>query len=163
MTPKYPLPTTKLSQNFTWEEACTTENRIIDNSIPPELYPAIYNTARKMESVRSSLDNVAIFVNSWYRCRALNLTIGSNPDTTQHAIGKAVDFRAPAFGSPLYICKRLERYKETLDFDQLIYEHTWVHISFRSNPNVKARRQVLTLLRTGRYSIGITDKNGVPV
>lgn len=150
------------SSNFSWEEAEVTQHRTVDNTIPRELFPAVINTANRMEVVRTLLNSQPISINSWYRCRMLNLAIGSNPDTTQHAKGEAVDFICPKFGTPIAICKKLVKYSSMLMYDQLIFEHTWVHISFLSNPDVKPRQQVLTLLQSGKYAVGITDKLGRP-
>jgi hypothetical protein len=152
-------PDKQPSQHFTWDEADVTNHRGFDNRIPVDLFPVIINTASRMESVKSSLDFKPILINSWYRCRGLNIAVGSS-DKSQHAKGEAVDFIAPKFGTPKQICERLAKYVETLKFDQLIYEHTWVHISFLSNPNIKPRMQVLTLLHNKKYAQGITDKFG---
>jgi zinc D-Ala-D-Ala carboxypeptidase len=150
-----------LSQHFSWEEACITEHRNLDNSIPVQLYKVIKNTAQGMERVRALL-NTPVSVNSWYRCRELNIAIGSNPDTTQHAKGEAVDFISPGYGLPLEIVKKLVKYTPLIDYDQLILEHQWVHISFLVPP-AKPRNQVLTLLQSKKYASGITDSFGVPV
>jgi hypothetical protein len=156
-------PQASPSPNFSWAEAEITNHRNLDNRLPPELYPAVIFTAQRMEAVRSFLESRPIIVSSWYRCRALNFAIGSNPETTQHAKGEAVDFICPSFGSPQKICQKLIKYVTILKYDQLIFEHSWVHISFPSNPSVKNRGQTLTLLASGKYALGITDKQGNPL
>ncbi len=150
-----------LSPHFSWEEACITSHRGIDNSIPPEIEGAVRSTATKMEVVRSTL-GTPILINSWYRCPLLNTAIGGTP-SSQHLRGEAVDFISPFFGSPLLVCKRLISHITEVDFDQLILEHSWVHISFKSDPSGVPRRQVLTLLRDSRYAVGLTNKDGDPV
>jgi zinc D-Ala-D-Ala carboxypeptidase len=147
------------SQHFTWQEAEVTSHRSFDNRIPIDLWPVIINTAQNLEAVKSSLDFKPILVSSWYRCPGLNTSVGSS-SKSQHLKGEAVDFIAPKFGTAREICERLAKYKENLRFDQLIYEHTWVHISFLSNPNAVPRMQVLTLLHNKKYAQGITDKFG---
>ena len=52
--------------------------------------------------------------------------------------GYAADFVCPDFGSPLKIVKALAA--TGIQFDKLIQEGTWVHISFAP----EARRQLLT-------------------
>jgi putative chitinase len=64
---------------------------------------------------------------SGYRCPALNAAVGGSK-TSAHMEGYAEDFWCPAFGSPAQIVHALAA--SGLKFDQLIYEHTWVHISF---------------------------------
>ncbi len=150
-----------LSPHFSWEEACITSHRGIDNSIPSEIEGAIRSTAARMEIVRAVL-GTPILVNSWYRCPALNTAIGGTSGS-QHIRGEAVDFISPFFGSPLLICKRLISHITEVDFDQLILEHSWIHVSFRSDPSGVPRRQVLTLLRDSKYAVGLTNKDGVPV
>lgn len=151
-----------LTTNFTWAEAEITSFRDIDNTIPPDIYPAIINTATKMERIREILKH-SILINSWYRCFLLNTAVGSNNKTSVHPKGEAVDFICPGYGAPVDVVKRLVANSSILKYDQIILEHTWVHISFPSVPSVKPRGQVLTLLSNKKYAVGITDKNGVMV
>jgi hypothetical protein len=153
---------TQLTEHFTLEEAQITNHRTIDNTAPMVIIPVLMKTAVGMERVRACLEDKAIMINSWYRCPPLNIAVGSSP-TSQHPKGEAVDFICPAYGSPLKIVRKLAENKILIRFDQLILEHTWVHISFNSNPDGKQRGQVLTLLSNKNYAQGITDKNGVPV
>lgn len=151
-----------ITEHFSWEEAETTSHRNLDNSIPKGMEPVIINTARQMERVRAILGNRSIHINSWYRSPEVNEAVGGS-QSSQHSKGQAVDFVCPSFGGPLDICKKIIQYKELIRFDQLIYEHTWVHISFLSDPNAKPRGQVLTLLNNKKYAVGLTNKQGVPV
>jgi len=153
---------TQLTEHFTLEEAQITNHREIDNIAPMVIIPVLMKTAMGMERVRACLEDKSIIVSSWYRCPELNKAVGSGP-TSQHPKGEAVDFISPAYGSPLKIVRKLAENQILIRFDQLILEHTWVHISFQSNPDVKPRGQVLTLLSNKKYAQGITDKNGVPV
>lgn len=151
---------TILTEHFSLEEAQTTSHRGIDNTIPPEFMVNVNNSARKMERVRALLDDKNIHINSWYRCPEVNEAVGSKP-TSQHTKGEAVDFICPSFGSLIVVMKKLIQFPELLKYDQLIYEHTWIHISFLANPHAVPRNQVLSLLHDGRYAIGITDKLGL--
>lgn len=148
----------ELSDNFSWDEASVTQHRDIDNSIPLEIIPAVKFTANRMEYVRALL-NSPILINSWYRCPELNKIVGG-AENSQHMQGCAVDFKAPRFGGPLDICQKIIKYADLINFDQLIYEYSWVHISFSPIPNTVGRKQVLTLLNSKKYAQGLTNKDG---
>jgi len=153
-----------LSEHFTLAEATHSQEAArkgIDNSLPSgEVVMTAAKTAVKLEKVRVILGNKPISVSSWIRCLALNRALKSKDDS-KHVLGEAVDFICPAFGSPLDICRELIRQKVLVGFDQLILEHTWVHISWNALPNAIQRGQVLSLLSTGGYANGLTVLNGV--
>lgn len=149
-----------LSQHFSFEEAITSETAArkgIENIPDHNTLVTMYATANKLERVRALLA-VPLHINSWFRCVELNSAIGSK-NTSQHIKGEAVDFIAPTFGTPFDICKKILEYKDLINFDQLILEHTWVHIS-SAILSGKPRNQVLSLLAGGGYSQGLTDKTG---
>lgn len=155
------MDTIHLSDHFNIAEVTVSEtaSRLgIDNSVPSHLTDTLKFTAAGMERVRAALGNNPVSINSWYRCLLLNRALNSK-DTSQHRKGEAVDFICPAYGSPAEIVKTLVQLQPLIRYDQLILEHTWVHISFSPSP----RSQVLSLLSNGSYSTGITDKNGVPL
>ena len=79
-----------------------------------------------------------IFVSSGFRCAELNLAIGGSK-TSDHCNGLAADWSCPDFGTPLEVCQRLVEVG-LKDFDQLIYEGTWVHLGI----GVRMREQLLT-------------------
>lgn len=152
----------KLTEHFDWAEVTrsdTASRKGIDNSLPSSLLPTIQKTATRMERVRAVL-GAPVHITSWYRCLALNAVLGSKP-TSKHILGEAVDFDAPSYGSPKDICLRLINRKEIIQWDQLILEHTWVHISWNSIPNGEQRGQVLSLQSDGSYAIGLTTPSGV--
>lgn len=154
-----------LSEHFTLDEAIASQTAAregIDNyPTNQEVITTASKTAVKMEKVRVVLNNLPISISSWIRCLALNRALKSS-DSSQHVKGEAVDFICPAFGSPLEICKQLVKYKEVIGWDQLILEHTWVHISWKSTPNATQRGEVLSLLSDKSYAKGLTDKSGKP-
>jgi zinc D-Ala-D-Ala carboxypeptidase len=150
-----------LSEWFDWEEANVTQHREINNEIPIELYPVIKNTALNADRVRNLL-GVPMLVTSWYRSPALNTAVGSNNNTSEHPLGRAIDFYAPRFGSPVQVVKWILKNGDMVGFNQLILEHGWIHISFPVPPAVP-KNQVLTLLYNGKYASGITDKYGNPI
>lgn len=141
----------RLSQHFDLSEYTASETaarRGIDNTPPDELIPNLRKMAEVMEKIRDLL-GAAIIVTSGYRCLELNTAIGSKP-TSAHVLGLATDFIAPSYGSPLEICRAIEPHVQAMGIDQLIYEHTWVHVGLRANP----RGQLLTL-HGGGYLPGI--------
>lgn len=153
-----------LSDHFTLEEAIaseTAERNGINNIPDSDTIRVMQKTADKMEKVRALLGDSPLHINSWYRCPILNMKIGSQ-STSQHLKGEAVDFICPKFGSPLAICKQIIEYKALIPFDQLILEHTWVHISF-AILNGNPRGHVLSLLTNKKYAAGLTDLNGNPL
>lgn len=89
-----------------------------------------------LQKVRDLLGS-PIVITSAYRSPIVNAAIGGSR-TSQHMVGLAADFTAPQFGTPLDICRAIV--KSGIDFDQLIFEGSWVHVSF----NAKPRRSVLT-------------------
>jgi hypothetical protein len=137
----------------------TAERKGIDNHPSAAVLEVMDKSAMGMEKIRAVLMNKAIHINSWYRSHDLNKIIGG-VDTSQHIDGEAIDFICPIFGDPLAICKAIIAQKELIRFDQLILEHTWVHVSFAILSG-KPRGQVLSLLSSGKYALGLTDKNGV--
>ena len=108
-----------------------------------------------LEPCREILGNVPMIVTSGVRCPGLNAAVGGSP-TSAHMYGLAVDFIAPAFGSPYMVACKLVAELRTrgIRFDQIIYEHTWVHISIE-HPSGEQRGQVLTLMEDGSYKQGI--------
>jgi hypothetical protein len=83
---------------------------------------------------------------------AVNDAVGGVADSA-HRLAYACDFTCPGFGSPLMIAERLDTAEKqgAIDFDQLIYEGTWVHIS--RDPRLSAQR--LTLVDGDAYTSGI--------
>ena len=119
----------------------TAERQGIDNSLPGVLYQSALYTLTCMEVVRVLLNNHACNITSGYRSFELDVAIkgyrARRP--SQHSRAEAVDFVCRGYGTPWQICHRLV--KAGLHFDQLIFEGTWVHLSFKSTD---PRRQVLT-------------------
>ena len=104
----YPYPDHAPSTHFSWAEAEITSHRGIDNRIPKQYWINVIYTAVGMESARLILNKFPILVTSWYRCPELNTAIGSKL-TSQHLIGKAVDWICPGFGTPGNDTKKLLR------------------------------------------------------
>lgn len=126
-----------ITPNFSLEELTTTSQRGIDNTPDEKALANLRITALGMERVRSSLDGNPVHINSAYRSPILNEKIGGSK-TSAHCHGWAVDFICPALGSPQKVAKRI--IERNIRFDQLIYEGSWVHISF----DPRMRGEILT-------------------
>lgn len=150
-----------ITEHFTLAELTHSGTAIARKlpNIPPEhTLEVLKKTAHCMERVRAALKNSPIRITSWYRSPEVNDAVRSHR-TSQHIKGEAVDFTCPAFGTPVEICAELVALKDLIRFDQLILEPSWVHISFAIISG-KPRGNVLTLLSTGKYAVGLTDMKG---
>lgn len=130
----------QLSEHFSLSEftdSATALRRGIDNEPEGQAMQHMRTlTAPGMEQVRLLLGQ-PIYISSGYRSEALNRAIGGSA-TSAHVHGLAVDFTCPGYGTPREIAQRIA--DSGIEFDQLIYEGTWVHIGFAHKP----RRQVMT-------------------
>ena len=148
----------KLTAHFTLAEFLASDTALRKGlSNTPDslsLYAIRTCTAPGMERVRECL-GAPILITSGYRSPAVNKAVGGS-SSSQHQSGQAVDFKAPAFGTPLEIARRLVAAREEIRFDQLIQEGAWVHISFVQGA---PRGQVLTAHFAGgrvTYSNGLS-------
>jgi hypothetical protein len=130
----------QLTPHFSLAELTTTNTKI-DNTPSKEVIEVLRTTAYYMEKVRELLGNVTIKVTSGYRSPKVNAKAGGSK-TSAHLLGYAIDFIASG-QTPYTIANILAG--SDIKFDQLIYEGTWVHISF----DPKMRREVLTAHRNG--------------
>jgi zinc D-Ala-D-Ala carboxypeptidase len=143
----------QITRHFAWEEAQSTSTGL-PNAPTTELQRNnIINTAYEMEIVRVILGRKPIKINSWFRSPAVNARVGGVA-TSEHAEGRAVDFTCAKFGNPRKICETLLHYAHILNYNQLIDEGTWVHISFPAAGSV-GKKEVLTM-RNGKYTKGLT-------
>lgn len=146
----------------------------IANTPEPWVIVNLRHNAEHMELIRLLL-GVPILISSGYRseeleqvicerdyfawCRRNKIMPGGSAWKTyfqrkQHPLGLATDFTAPAYGSPAYVCRRIA--ESDIAFQQLIYEHSWCHVSWP--PSWKdAKREVLTLTADGGYENGIVE------
>lgn len=130
----------KLSEHFTLDELIWSDTAArlrIDNAPDPIATSHLVAFADGLENVRSILGGRPIRINSGYRCEQLNRAIGGARNSA-HLIGYAADFTCREFGAPLQIVRALQQ--GSIDFDQVIQEGSWVHVSFAP----MSRRQVLT-------------------
>lgn len=150
---------TLLSPHFSLEEFTASDTALrmgVDNSLPAELMANARATADMLERIRVHLISlrgrpIPIVLTSGYRCPQVNRAVGSS-DTSDHRKAMAADWRAPDFGTPLQLCQALAPVVNLLCIGQLIYEHTWVHVSTRI-PDLAVNR-ILTVQGNG-YVPGI--------
>jgi hypothetical protein len=119
----------QLSEHFTLEEAIkssTAERLGIDNTPTKLQLATMRQAAVGMEKVREILGE-SLSINSWLRQPELNVAIGGAAKS-DHMMGWAVDFICPKFGTPIDIAKKL--LSAGIKFDKMIWEHSWLHISF---------------------------------
>jgi zinc D-Ala-D-Ala carboxypeptidase len=129
----------ELSEHFTLEEATSSNiaaREGLTNTPDDFILENMKKAAKGMEKVRSLL-GFPIVVSSWYRSVPVNKAAKGSA-TSSHPKGWAIDFICPRYGTPKQICELIV--KSGIKFDQLIFEGTWVHISFEP----ELRGQVLT-------------------
>lgn len=133
----------RLSPNFTVAELCVSQHadRAGLSNVP--LGTALDNLGRLalfLEQVRGLLFNSPILVSSGYRSPAVNNLVGGSYKSA-HMQGLAADFIAPKYGRPRAICEAIR--DSGLQFDQVIFEGTWVHVAIPAAGQIP-RREVLT-------------------
>lgn len=151
----------------------------IDNTPPADVLANLRRNAAGMEQLRALLSRavvgrvVPISILSGFRCETLERLLcagdfarwckrhGKAPTDWQeyflrkrHPLGLATDFTAATFGTPMRICLAIAA--SEIAFDQLIYEHTWCHVSWPA-ADERPRREVLTLV-AGGYDRGILER-----
>ncbi|MFS2004599.1 D-Ala-D-Ala carboxypeptidase family metallohydrolase [Duganella sp. CT11-25] len=142
-----------LSEHFTLEELVASQiaaRRRIDNRPPPAIIENLRRVAAVLEQVRALVGR-AITVSSGYRSPALNAAAGGARESA-HLQGLAADITVSGL-APKDLAKAIV--KAGIEFDQLIYEGTWVHIGLAAG---KLRGQVLTATFAPGgvvYSVGI--------
>ena len=131
-----------LTEHFSLEELTTTSHRQFDNTPNDAEMANLVLLAEFLEKVKALLDGKPIMVNSAFRSKAVNDSVGSK-DTSQHRTGSAADIRVPGM-TPDAVVRALVA--SDLPFDQVIREFdAWTHISISPTP----RRQALIIDRAG--------------
>lgn len=128
---------------FTIQELCkssTATQKGIDNTPNSEI---LNNLKLLVENILDPLRERygrPIFVNSGYRCPALNKAVNGSK-TSQHVYGLAADITAGSAAKNKVLFKLIQELN--LPFDQLIDEknYRWIHVSFSKKP----RKQILHL------------------
>ena len=131
-----------MTPHFTLAELTATSHRQFDNT-PNEAETANpQRLAEFLERVKEALDNKPIMINSAFRSKQVNDSVGSK-DTSQHRTGCAADFKVPGM-TPDAVVRAIMA--AGLPYDQIIREFdAWTHISISDTP----RRQALIIDRAG--------------
>ena len=131
-----------LTKHFTLEELTATSHRQFDNTPNETEIANLQKLAEFLEQVKTLLDGKPIMINSAFRSKAVNDSVGSK-DTSQHRLGYAADFKVPGM-TPDQVVRALVA--SDLPFDQVIREFdAWTHVSISPSP----RRQALIIDRAG--------------
>lgn len=112
-------------RSFSWAEMTTTAQPL-DNTPPPEAQARLVALcAAVLDPLRQALGK-PVRINSGFRSAAVNKAIGGST-TSQHMVGEAADIRVEGM-TPQQLATFIAA--ERLPFDQLIWEPTWVHVSY---------------------------------
>jgi zinc D-Ala-D-Ala carboxypeptidase len=131
-----------MTPNFTLAELTTTSHREFDNTPNEAEMANLQKLAEFLEKVKTLLDGKPIMINSAFRSKQVNDSVGSK-DTSQHRTGSAADIRVPGM-TPDAVVRALVA--SDLSFDQVIREFdAWTHISIADKP----RRQALIIDKAG--------------
>ena len=135
-----------LTEHFTLEELTATSHRQLDNTPNDAELANLLRLAEFLEQVKTALDGKPIMVNSGFRSKQVNDSVGSK-DTSQHRIGCAADLRVPGM-TPDAVVRAV--IASGLPYDQIIREFdSWTHISITNTPVGAPRRQALIIDKAG--------------
>ena len=131
-----------MTPHFTLAELTATSHREFDNTPNETELANLQKLAEFLEEVKTLLDGKPIMINSAFRSKQVNDSVGSK-DTSQHRLGYAADIRVPGM-TPDQVVRAL--IASDLPFDQVIREFdAWTHVSISPSP----RRQALIIDRAG--------------
>jgi zinc D-Ala-D-Ala carboxypeptidase len=139
----------RLTPNFTLEELTASETAVRHNwdNTPNEKETAnLIRLAQFLERVKVILKGKPIIINSAYRCKKVNDSVGSK-DSSQHRLGCAADIRVPGM-TPDQVVRAIVDSK--LDYDQVIREFdVWTHVSVPNVVGAAPRKQALIIDKAG--------------
>ena len=131
-----------MTPHFSLAELTTTSHRQFDNTPNEKELANLQKLAEFLEQVKTLLDGKPIMINSAFRSKQVNDSVGSK-DTSQHRLGYAADIRVPGM-TPDAVVRALVA--SDLPYDQVIREFdAWTHVSISPSP----RRQALIIDRAG--------------
>jgi len=135
-----------VTPHFTLAELTMTSHRQFDNTPNSAEIANLTRLAQFLELVKAKLDGKPIMVNSAFRSKQVNDSVGSK-DTSQHRLGCAADIRVPGM-TPDQVVRAIMSHG--LYFDQIIREFdAWTHISIPNTAALLPRRQALIIDRQG--------------
>ena len=131
-----------MTPHFSLAELTATSHRQFDNTPNEKELANLQKLAEFLEQVKTTLDGKPIMINSAFRSKQVNDSVGSK-DTSQHRLGYAADFKVPGM-TPDQVVRAI--IDSDLQFDQIIREFdAWTHVSISPSP----RRQALIIDRAG--------------
>lgn len=127
----------RIGTHFTLVEFTQSQTAIrknISNDPPPNIIAKIASlVGNVLDPLRDKIGQ-PIRISSGYRSPTLNKLIGGAKGS-QHTLGEAADIYSPTMSAEdLFKFIRAS----DLPYDQLIFEGTWVHVSYRPNPRKQA-------------------------
>jgi len=135
-----------MTPHFTLAELTMTSHRQFDNTPNAAEIANLTRLAQFLELVKAKLDGKPIMVNSAFRSKQVNDSVGSK-DTSQHRLGCAADIRVPGM-TPDQVVRSIMSHG--LYFDQIIREFdAWTHISIPNTAALLPRRQALIIDKLG--------------
>ena len=135
-----------MTPHFTLAELTATSHRQFDNTPNDAETANLQRLAEFLEQVKEALGGKPVMVNSAFRSKQVNDSVGSK-DTSQHRIGCAADFRVPGM-TPDAVVRAV--IAAGLPYDQIIREFdAWTHISVTNTPDGTPRRQALIIDKQG--------------
>ncbi len=135
-----------MTPHFTLAELTATSHRQFDNTPNDAETANLQRLAEFLEQVKTVLDGKPIMINSAFRSKQVNDSVGSK-DTSQHRIGCAADLRVPGM-TPDQVVRAV--IAAGLPFDQIIREFdAWTHISVTNTPDGTPRKQALIIDKAG--------------
>jgi hypothetical protein len=133
-----------LTPHFTLEELTFTSHREFDNTPNVLQINNLQRLAEFLEKVRELLGK-PMLIDSGFRSPEVNQAVGST-SISQHLKGCAADFRVPGM-TPAEVVKSIRN--STLEYDQLILELGWTHISIPNTDDAAPRNMALIIDRSG--------------
>jgi len=138
-----------LSTHFTLEELTRSDAAARngwDNTPNEAETENLRRLAVLLESVKSAVGMKPVMINSGFRSKQVNDSVGSK-DSSQHRIGCAADLRVPGM-TPRQVVEAC--IANAVPFDQIILEFdSWTHISVPNTPETKPRGQKLIIDKAG--------------
>ena len=135
-----------LTEHFTLEELTHTSHRQFDNTPNDAELANLRRLAEFLEQVKELLGGKPIMVNSAFRSKEVNDSVGSK-DTSQHRTGCAADLRVPGM-TPDQVVRAV--IASDLPYHQVIREFdAWTHISITPNEGDVPKMSKLIIDKAG--------------
>ena len=135
-----------LTEHFTLEELTHTSHRQFDNTPNDAELANLRRLAEFLEQVKELLGGKPIMINSAFRSKEVNDSVGSK-DTSQHRTGCAADLRVPGM-TPDQVVRAV--IASDLPYHQVIREFdAWTHISITPNEGDVPKMSKLIIDKAG--------------